>query len=141
MRREGLKIRLSGRDPIEVVSLPEFLPKAQSKYYSNARIAHHAGQTLAGLFLLRVFIEQFWRSLPVMQALLKQDSRTPGEKQGEAYQGTLPKDFRSRFSSLSEVYSNLSAGMHSAEATAELFDDACRKIEEHFDARRLYRIS
>jgi hypothetical protein len=141
VRREGLKLKLSGRDPLEVVPLPKFLPKAHSKYYSNALIAHHAGQTLAGLFLLRVFIEQFWRSLPAAEALLKQDPRATGEKQGEAYQGTLSVDFRSRFPSLSEVYGRLSAAMHSAEVTADLFDDSCRKIEEHFDARRVYKIS
>ena len=27
---------------------------------------YHAGQTLAGLFLLRVFIEQFWRTFPAV---------------------------------------------------------------------------
>jgi hypothetical protein len=104
VRRDGLKLRLSGRDPIEVVPVPVFLPKAHSKYYSTAIIAHHAGQTLAGLFLLRVLIEQFWRSLPAMQDLLKQDPRATGERQGEVYQATLPVDFRSRFPSLSDVY-------------------------------------
>src|ERR1035437_4904907 len=55
VRRDMLKLRIAGRDPIEVLPTPKVLPKAPSKYYSDATVAHHAGQTLAGLFLLRVF--------------------------------------------------------------------------------------
>ena len=141
VRRDGLRLRLAGRDPIEVVPVPGFLPKAHSKYYGTAIVAHHAGQTLAGLFLLRVFIEQFWRSRPEIQELLKQDPRTSGEKQGEIYQATLPVDFRSRFPSLSDIYGSLSAVMHSADDSAELFSDSRRKIEEHFDAKRVFKIT
>jgi hypothetical protein len=70
IHRGGLKIRLTGRDPIEVLPTPKELPKAMSKYFSGAHIAHNAGQTLAGIFLLRTFIEQFWRSLPSVQGLI-----------------------------------------------------------------------
>jgi hypothetical protein len=142
VRRDGLKLRLVGRDPLEVLPLPKCLPKAQSKYYSNAVIAHHAGQTLAGLFLLRVFIEQFWQTVPQVKKLMKQkQGRATGDEQGAAYQQTLPDDFKSRFPSLADVYGQLSAAMHTAEASATIFDEARRKIEEHFDAKRLYKIT
>jgi hypothetical protein len=140
VRRQGLKLQLCGRDPIEEVPLPKVLPKAQSKFYSNATIAHHAGQTLAAIFLLRTFIEQFWRSLPEVQQLLKTQPRATGDEQGAAYQKTLPDDFKSRFPSLSDIYGKLSAAMHEAKDDASLFEECCQKVEEHFDARRLFRM-
>jgi hypothetical protein len=138
--REALKLRLAGRSPLEVLPTPKVLPKSVSKYYGNAIVAHHAGQTLAGLFLLRVFIEQFWRTVPEIQSLIKMKPRASGDEQGEVYQSRLPIDFKSRFPSLTDVYGKLSEAIHSADENAALFDDSCVKIEEHFDARRLFRI-
>jgi hypothetical protein len=135
-----MKLRLVGRDPIEVLPVPKVLPKDVSKFYSDAQIAHHAGQTLAGLFLLRVFIEQFWRTLPVVNELLQRDERATGEKQGEAYQTSLPNDFKSHFPSLKDIYGKLSSAMHNAEAKPDLFEASCVEIVEHFDARRLHKI-
>jgi hypothetical protein len=140
VRREGLKLRLAGRYPLEVLPTPKVLPKGVSKYFGNALIAHHAGQTLAGLFLLRVFIEQFWRTVPAVQKLIAEKPRANGDEQGDAYQSVLPLDFKSRFPSLKDVYGNLSAAIHAADENAVLFDDSCAKIVEHFEARRLYKI-
>jgi hypothetical protein len=140
VRRDKLKLRLCGRDPIEAIPAPKELPKALNKFYSDAQIAHHAGQTLAGIFLLRTFIEQFWRSMPVVQAVIKAQPRATGDEQGSAYQGTLPTDFKGRFPSLSEIYAKLSAAMHDANADAALFEDSCAKTLEHFEARRLFKI-
>ena len=140
VRREGLKLRLTGRDPIEAVPPPKVLPEPHSKYFGSALIAHNAGQTLAGIFLLRVFIEQFWRSLPEIQELIKPQPRATGDEQGDAYQATLSDAFKERFPSLKEVYGKLSGAMHSADANAELFDESCKKIERHFDARRLFEL-
>lgn len=41
------------------VEVPKDLPKAQKKYFSDAIDAHNSGQTLAGLFFLMTFIEQY----------------------------------------------------------------------------------
>jgi len=127
VRREGLRLRLAGRYPIEVLPTPKELPKTVSKYFGNALIAHHAGQTLAGLFLLRVFIEQFWRTVPEVRELVTIQPKATGDEQGDTYQGTLPQDFKSRFPSLKEIYGNLSAAIHSADGNAKLFDDSCAK--------------
>lgn len=140
VRREGLKLRLCGRDPIEAVPAPKFLPKGQSKFYSDAQIAHNAGQTLAAIFLLRSFVEQFWRSVPEVQRLIKGQPRATGDEQGTAYQDTLPVEFKNRFASLSEIYGKLSAAMHEANADARLFAESCQAVEEHFDARRLFKM-
>jgi hypothetical protein len=140
VRREGLKLRLAGRYPLEVLPTPKMLPKSVSKFYGNAMIAHHAGQTLAGLFLLRVFIEQFWRTNPAVKELLAKQPKATGDEQGSVYQETLPPDFKSRFPSLTDIYDKLSGAIHSADDNAALFDDSCAKIAKHFDARRLYEI-
>lgn len=139
--REGLKLRLAGRYPLEVLPTPKTLPKSVSKYYGNAVIAHHAGQTLAGLFLLRVFIEQFWRTVPAVKELVALQPKATGDEQGDAYQSKLPQDFNSRFPSLKDIYGKLSAAIHSADENAALFDDSCVKLEKHFEARRLFEIA
>jgi hypothetical protein len=140
VRREGLKLRLAGRDPIEVLPTPKVLPKAPSRFYGDAQIAHHAGQTLAAIFLLRTFVEQFWRSLPQVQAILQHQPRATGDEQGAAYQATLPDDFKNRFPSLPEVYGKLSAAMHEARADATLFEECCASTVKHFDARRIFEL-
>ncbi len=140
VRRDGPKLRLTGRDPIEVLPTPKALPKNQATFYGDAQIAYHAGQTLAGLFLLRTFVEQFWRSLPEVQTLIQQQPRATGDEQGTVYQANLPLDFKNRFPSLSDIYAKLSAAIHEARADAALFDDCCGKIVEHFEARRLFKL-
>jgi hypothetical protein len=139
--RKGLKLTLAGRGPIEVLPTPKVLPKHHAKYFSDAIVAHHAGQTLAGLFLLRVFIEQCWHTTPAVQELLNNDPRAPGERQGDTYQATLPSDFKARFPSLKDIYSRLSEAIHAADANASLFEEASAKIVEHFEARRLFKIT
>lgn len=109
VRREKLKLRLAGRDPIEFVPPPAVL-KGSPKFFSDAQIAHHAGQTLAGLFLLRVYIEQYWRSLPQVRQLIESTSRATGEEQGQAYQNALPNDFKSRFAIASGFVSQAQRG-------------------------------
>jgi hypothetical protein len=141
VRREGLKIRLAGRYPLEILQTPKMLPKSVSKYYSNAIIAHHAGQTLAGLFLLRVFIEQFWKTVPAVSELFGRQPKATGDEQGDAYQSALPQDFNSRFPSLKDIYGKLSAAIHSADENAKLFDDSSAKIVKHFEARQLFEIA
>jgi hypothetical protein len=140
VRRNGKKLTLSGRDPLEVLPTPSFLPKETRDHFKNALVAHHAGQTLAGVFLLRVSVEQFWRALPECKALLAREPRATGEELGQVYSGTLPVDFRSRFPSLSDVYGKLSEAMHGANGDADLFEEMRAKIVDHFDARRLFKL-
>jgi hypothetical protein len=138
VHREVNKLRLAGRYPLEVLPTPKVLPKGVSEYFGKAMIAHHAGQTLAGLFLLRVFIEQFWRTVHEVQELIKGQPRATGEELGEKYQSTLRTEIRSGFPSLKDIYGKLSEAIHAASDDAKLFDDSCQKIQKHFDARRLY---
>jgi hypothetical protein len=138
VRRSALKVTLVGRDPIELVKPPAALPKQQAEYFSNAMIAHNAGQTLAALFLLRTFIEQYWYTLDSLPAAGAQ--RVTGDELGQAYSRTLPEDFRSRFPSLSDLYGRLSIALHTADPSAALFESAAADITTHFEARRLFKL-
>jgi hypothetical protein len=101
-------------------------------------LAHHAGQTLAGLYLLRTFVEQYWRTLRPVKDLIAAVPRATGDEQGEAYQKTLLGDFKARFPSLKDIYGQLSAAVHDASADARLFEDSSARIVEHFAARKLF---
>ncbi len=141
VRRTGIKLTLSGRDPFETFEIPSFIPKDHSTNFRNALIASHGGQTLAAIFLLRVFVEQFWRSVPEVCAAVKDKPRPTGEELGDAYKKTLPASFKEEgFPTLAEVYDSLSEAMHSARADATVFEDCHQKIVLHFDARRLFNI-
>jgi hypothetical protein len=121
--------------------MPKVLPRKQSEYFGNAIVAFQSGQTLAALFLLRVFIEQYWRSLEVVSKKNSGKAKPTGDELGAAYNATLPDDFKSRFPSLLEIYKDLSAAIHLANPDGDLFQDATRKVTEHFDARRLFKLA
>jgi hypothetical protein len=133
VRRKGNKLTLSGRSPIEHVEQPHDIPKPISRYYSGAVIAHQSGQTLAGVFLFRVLIEQ-WVQSQARTKDLKVDVAL------EEYMEGLPNDFKARFSSFRALYEKLSADIHRATGSADLFEDAQQQIVEHFKARRLFKL-
>ena len=133
VRRKGEKLTLSGRSPIEHVEQPRDIPKPISRYYSDAIVAHQSGQTLAGVFLFRVLIEQWVQSQTSTKGL-KADSAL------EEYMGGLPNDFKGRFPSFRELYERLSTDIHSATGSADLFEEARQKIVDHFEARRLFKL-
>jgi hypothetical protein len=140
VRRTGTKLTLSGRDPFETVEIPKFIPKQHAGNFRNALIANHAGQTLAGIFLMRVFVEQFWKSVPEVAALVNDKPRPTGDELAEAYKSTLPAAFKDRFPTLGEVYDSLSEAMHAARADDAVFEKCHAQIVEHFDARRLFKL-
>jgi hypothetical protein len=133
IRREGLKLSLAGRSPIEHVAVPSVIPKEQRKYYSGAILAFQSGQTLPALFMLRMFVEQFAAS-QVSDKSLRADAVL------DLYMTSLPEPVRAHFASPREIYSRLSDAIHSAREDDTLFTSSCEQIVEHFDARRLYRV-
>lgn len=133
VRREKNKLTLSGRSPIEHVEIPSVIPKTVKQFFSDAIVAHQSGQTLAGVFLFRVFIEQWTQS----------QCKTNGLKADKAideYMNSLPDDFKKRFPSFKSIYEKLSVDIHSAIGSAELFEETRVSIIEHFDASRLYKL-
>lgn len=151
VRRDDWRLTLCGRSPIEQVDVPRFIPRAFRPYYRRAVVARNSGEVLAGLFLLRVLIEQFVLADGYMpqQAQGDQDDEPEPELAYqrraadaiEKYMETLPDDFTSRFPSLRKIYQDLSADIHSATGSEELFEASLSDIERHFDASRLFKMN
>lgn len=132
IRREGPKLTLSGRTPIEHVEVPRIIPKNVARFYSGAIVAHQSGQTLAGNFLLRTLLEQFANTKAV-------DPKTADDSIDQ-YMSSLPEDFNARFPSFRELYSVLSVDLHSAKGSPDVFEDTRAKIVKHFEARQVFEL-
>ena len=115
------------------MDVPKFVPKTVSRFLGGAIVAHQSGQTLAGLFLLRTLIEQWAR-------FASGSKKEWADHVLEDYMATLPGDFKTRFPSMRGLYGELSADIHIAKASAELFEKARLQIVEHFDARRMFKL-
>ena len=135
VRREGVKLILSGRSPMENVEVPDVIPKQISKYYVGAVLAYQSGQTLPANFMLRVLIEQ-WIRFKTGEA----QSREVDDIL-DKYMQSLGKTFTSQFPSLRVSYDRLSADIHGAVGDSELFEETVGLITEHFDARRIFKLT
>jgi len=133
VRRENFKLILCGRAPIEHIQVPTVIPKDIRRFYSGAILAYQSGQTLAAIFLLRTLIEQWAQSVATEKDLQADEAI-------DTYMATLPKDFRDRFSSFRTLYGDLSYDIHTATGSSELFEKARSQIDEHFEARRLFKL-
>jgi hypothetical protein len=134
VRRDKWKLILEGRSPIEHIEMPSYIPKAEQKYFRDALVAMHGGKTLAALFYLRLFLEQFARRQTGIA------TREFGEEIMKAYGAGLPDKIRDTMPSLREWYEKLSAAIHAAREDAELFEEAKSEIDRHFDMRRVHKI-
>jgi hypothetical protein len=135
IRRDNWTLSLHGRSPMASVEVPSYIPKKEYLLFRDAVIAHGSGKTLAGLFFLRTFIEQFGRRITEIY-----DRRTGNEILSE-YSKTLPPSLRDSMPSLAEWYDKLSVALHSAKADEDLFKSAQEKIEKHFEIRKAMNIS
>jgi translation elongation factor EF-4 len=86
---------------------------------------------LAGLFMLRTFIEQYVSST-------QPDSEEKIDTKLKIYSKSLPDSFTGTFPSLKEIYEKLSSAIHKADENEELFNTSCENIILHFDAKRVY---
>jgi hypothetical protein len=133
VRRDGWRLTLDGRSPMEQVDAPTFLPKPEKGLFRDALVAVHGGKVLAGLFYLRTFIEQFAR---------RQTGIT--DKSGgaimKAYSDLLPAQYRDHMPSLREWYEHLSEALHEARGDEALLEKGREEIEKHFDIRRVFKI-
>lgn len=134
VKRDNLRLVQSGRTPMEIIETPSNLPKKSKKYFSDAVIAYNSGQTLAGNFLLRTFIEQH-----VRHHSSNPNSQDVDELFSE-YSNDLPDDFKQRFPSLKSLYDKLSDDMHGAIASEAVFLQSKQDIEKHFSAKALFAL-
>jgi hypothetical protein len=135
VRRERWTLSLNGRSPMASVETAAYIPKKERDFLRDAIIAHGSGKTLAGLFYLRTFIEQFGRRITGLSG------RETGDEIFSAYSETLPANVRDSMPSLAEWYGKLSVALHAADSDEGLFKDAQEKIEKHFEIRKAMDIS
>jgi len=134
VRREQWKLSLHGRSPMEQVDVPKFVPKEEAHLYRDALIAAHGGKTLAALFYLRVFIEQFARRVT------GQTERRYGFELMDEYGKTIPEAHRGTMPSLRGWYDKLSEPIHAAKEDEKLFEAAKEAISQHFEIRKVFKI-
>lgn len=134
IRRDGWGLSLAGRSPMASVEVPNFIPKKEAEFLRDAVIANGSGRTLAGLFYLRTFIEQFGRRVTGISG------KATGSEILSEYAKTLPSHLRDSMPSLAEWYDKLSAAIHAANPDEGLFKEAQVKIEKHFEIRKAMSI-
>jgi hypothetical protein len=139
--RKGDRLRLSGRDALEILPVPFSVPTVVSDYFAEAQIAHQSGQNLSSFVMLREFIEQFWRSLPEMQEPLSVSSRMTPTEIGECYAAQLPLEFKAQYPSLTDCYRWLCDAIHGSPMRRDIFEFCLRDIVEHLDGRRFRRLT
>jgi hypothetical protein len=61
-----------------------------------------------------------------------------GDELMKAYAKTLREDVKKSFPSMAHLYSDLSADIHAATGNPKLFEEAVKRINDHFDAKALY---
>ncbi|HZZ19400.1 MAG TPA: hypothetical protein VFE25_08525 [Opitutaceae bacterium] len=139
--RRADTLELSGRDPLETPKAPASLPRAISRYYSEAQVAHHTGQALAALCLMRQFIEQFWLKLPEIQMALSLDPRLRLDEIADIYEKGLPLEFKGEYPSLGRCHALLSGAIEGREGRPDVFEFCSSEILDHLDGRRFRRLA
>jgi hypothetical protein len=135
IRRENWSFYLDGRSPFEHIERPKYLPDAEWHFFRDAMIGLRGGKTLAALFYLRTFIEQFARR----QTGIK--DRKTGDEIMRAYKEALLPAHRDHMPSLSTLYDQLSAALHTAEDSTQLFEKVMEEVEQHFQIRKVYKMA
>lgn len=135
VRRSEWTLFLEGRSPFENIETPKHIPSIEASFYRDALIAYHGGKTLAALFYLRVFIEQFVRRLTG-----KIDDRITGEDLMDEYSRMLPIELKDRMPSFKSWYEKISQTLHSANADEKLFEEALEAINQHFEIRKAHKL-
>jgi hypothetical protein len=81
-------LSLDGRSPMATVEAPSCIPKKEGYLFRDAIIANGSGKTLAGLFYLRTFVEQFGRRVTGISG------KNTGDEILSEYAQTLPVSLR-----------------------------------------------
>ncbi|HXC98732.1 MAG TPA: hypothetical protein VN048_05275 [Verrucomicrobiae bacterium] len=142
VKRNGLKLTLTGRSRFPDISVPTFIPEEQRNSYKKAIISHTTSFTLGAALYLRSVIEQhFYKTIP--EAEIRAITGNPtGDALADLYAKILPKDFPSNFPSLKKAYGDLSAIIHSGredEDVSKAFSLIREAVDAHFKAVQLFK--
>jgi hypothetical protein len=142
IKRDGEKLTLVGRNQFPEVSIPNFIPNNQEKFYRNAIIADQTGFILAAALYMRTIIEQYFYEVIPSKIIAEINGNPTGDELAELYAKTLPKNFPSNFPSLRKAYDDLSVIIHSGQENdkvRETFLSIRTAIDGHFKAVRLFK--
>jgi hypothetical protein len=131
LRREGLKISITGRSLFEVVAVPRCIPESVTIYYRESIIARNAGKHLAATLYLRVLLEVHMRNVS------KSVDRIRGDDLCRLYGRHLDPEFPKKFANLGECYEKLSAAIHKGEEDPENFAFCLNHTIKHFEQLKL----
>jgi hypothetical protein len=134
VERTDNKLRLTGRSPMEKIEVPSNVPSQVRKYFAGALLASQANQSLPANFMLRTTIEQWarWFAREKVQGVSEADRVL------DAYMELLPKGFKDHYPQLPEWYEKLSADIHMATGSKEVFEQASSAMLNHFEALRVF---
>lgn len=135
VKREGLKLTLCGRSPMEEIETPHFIPKQVVGFYRGAVLAFNCNAYLPALFMLRTTIEQHMR-LAISAG--DKNKKMSGDELADAYANILHPDFSSHNQSLKPVYASLSDAIHAAKDDGQLFESERTKVLAHFEAKEVF---
>jgi len=142
VKRDNLKLTLVGRSKFPEVSVPSYIPEAQSKFYKNAIIANQTNFVLAAALYLRTVVEQYFYSVIPDEQKKAIAGNPTGDELADLYAKTLPENFPSNFPSLKKAYSDLSVILHSGKENDEVKKDflaICNAVDGHFKAAQLFK--
>ena len=133
VRRDELKLTITGRSRFERPQVPPYIPKQEIDFFRDSIISFQTGRTLAAIFYLRTFLEQYLRRTTETKG------KTRGENLANTYLKTLPEDFPSRFKNIREIYAQLSDCIHSVSSDDEAYEQSKSAVEQHFRALQLFQ--
>jgi len=126
VRRVGSKFTLVGRSHLFKSDIPKSVPDEERDFLNRAILANGTGNTLAGLFLLRVFIEQYMRRVTGTKVKIR------GDDLADRYALLLNEEFPKSMPAFKALYEDLSICMHGANASVEKFESILKVIYKHF---------
>ncbi len=133
--RRGLKLMVTGRSTTYCPKLQDDWPESIRHIVRDGVAATSEGDANAGYYHLRTALE--WHMKHVCK--VPSADQIDGASLCDSYKATLHKQVRSDFPSVSELYSELSKGLHARTATKEGFHSCYERLLKHLKAWGLYK--
>jgi len=142
IKRDGVKLTMVGRSQFPEVTVPNFIPNNQQKFYRNSLISDQTNFTLAAALYLRTVIEQYFYEIIPASEIASINGNPTGDELATLYTKTLPEGFPSKFPSLKKAYEDLSVIIHSGIENEDVKKSLLlirTSVEVHFKAVRLFK--
>lgn len=132
--RTGFKLQLCGRTERIKPLVPGNIPKEFGRIVEDAISAEQEGDTYAGFYHLRTFVEHYMKKC----VELSMDVQITGDELSERYKKTLDARLTAEFPSLGPLFSELSVFLHARKGERTDFDRILTAIDDHFAAKTMF---